>query len=547
MVLKTDMAAQKRFGKKVTTASPDCQTWMDHGLFEMFGFNHEEAIRCFQKALNYDKNCAMAHYFIAYSNAADYNNPDGLDYAVGYEESVKAMETATNSQVSDWEMELIKAQLHRFCWPPGSRTLEELNRNYATEMRVVYQKFGKDDADIAAFFAESLMMLAPWKLWTSPPEYKPGIPETEELVMVLETALQANPQHPALCHLYIHTMELSATPERALPAANVLRSVEHGHLLHMATHIDMWVGQYKEAVDTNKKAVIVDEAYVAKSGIDNEFYKTYRLHNYHFTAWASMFDGQYTTAIQYAEGIEKQLGPEAVTFKLGGLPVGSMFLEPFASIPWHVLIRFGKWEEIINRPLKEDKDMYASTVATSYYARCIAFAVTGRLQEAEAERKKFYDALNNKALELRYLFNNVMHDGESLNGILNVAEAVLNGELEYYKGNYQEAFKFLRLAVERDINLPYDEPWGWMMPARHVLGALLVEQGEVVEAEAVYREDLKQYKDNLWSLLGLSQALKKQGKMEEAELVQTSFQKACARADIKIQASCLCATKICCE
>ena len=547
VVLKTDMAAQKKFGKKVTTTSPECQTWMDRGLFEMVGFNHEEAIRCFQKALNYDKNCAMAHYFIAYSNAADYNNPDGLDYAVGYEESVKAMETATNSQVSDWEMELIKAQLHRFCWPPGSRALEELNRNYATEMRAVYQKFGEDDVDIAAFYAESLMMLAPWKLWTSPPEYKPGIPETEELVSVLETALQASPQHPGLCHLYIHTMELSATPERALPAANVLRGVDHGHLLHMATHIDMWVGQYKEAVDTNKKAVIVDKAYVEKSGIENEFYKTYRLHNYHFTAWASMFDGQYSTAIQYAEGIEKQLGPEAVTFKLGGLPVGSMFLESFASVPWHVLIRFGKWEEIINRPLKEDKDMYASTVATAHYARCIAFAVTGRLQEADAEWKKFYDALNNKALELRYLFNNVMHDGENLNGILDVAEAVLNGELEYYKGNYQEAFKFLRLAVERDINLPYDEPWGWMMPARHVLGALLVEQGEVVEAEAVYREDLKQYKDNLWSLLGLSQALKKQGKMEEAELVQASFQKASARADVKIQASCLCATKICCE
>ena len=315
----------------------------------------------------------------------------------------------------------------------------------------------------------------------------------------------------------------------------------------MASHIDMWVGHYKEAVDVNKKAVIVDEAYVERSGIDNEFYKQYRLHNYHFAVWAAMFDGQYATAMQYAEAVEEKLGPETITFKLGGVPVGSMFLESFTSVPWHVLIRFGKWEEIINRPLREDKDIYASAVATSYYARTIAFAVTGRIKEAEAERKKFYSALNNKALELRYLFNNVMHDGENFSGILDVAEAVLNGELEYYKGNYQEAFKFLRLAVKRDSNLPYDEPWGWMMPARHVLGALLVEQGEVIEAEAVYREDLKQYKDNLWSLLGLSQALRQQGKMEEAELVKASFQTASARTDIKIQASCLCATKICCK
>ena len=542
------MAAQKRFGKKVSTTSPDCQTWIDHGILEMYGFNHEEAIRCFQKALTYDANCAMAHYFIAYSNAADYNNPDGLDYAVGYEQSVKAMEKATNCQAFNWEMELIKAQLYRFCWPPGSQSLEELHRKYADEMRVVYQKFGKDDVDIAAFFAEALMMLAPWKLWTSPPDYKPGIPETEELVMVLETGLKANPEHPGLCHFYAHTMELSATPEKALAAADTLRNgFEQGHLLHMASHIDMWIGHYQEAIDVNKKAIAVDEAYVQKSGIDNEFYKSYRLHNYHLAVWAAMFDGQYATAMQYAEAIEKQLGPEAVTFKLGGLPVGSMFLEPFASVPWHVLIRFGKWEEIINRPLKEDKDMYASATTTAYYARTIAYAVTGHIEEAETERNNFYDALNNKALELRYLFNNVMHDGENFSGILDVGELVLNGELEYYKGNHQEAFKFLRLAVERDNNLAYDEPWGWMMPARHVLGALLVEQGEVVEAEAIYRQDLKQYKDNLWSLLGLSQALKKQGKMEEAEFVRASSEKASVRADIKIQASCLCATKICCQ
>ena len=537
------------FGKKVTTSSTDCQLWVDRGIVQTFGFNREEAIRCFQKALGYDANCAMAHYFIAHNNAADYNSPDGMDYAVGYEESQNALRIAKVTPLSNWEMALIEAQVQRFCSPVGSKSLEELHRNYATAMRPVYCKFGEGDVDIAAMFAESLMMLAPWKLWTVPPDIKPAIPETEELVTILEKALEKHPNHPGLCHYYIHTMELSATPEKALPAADRLRvSVpEQGHLLHMPSHIDMWVGQYEEAIETNKRGIVADEAYVAKIGRDNEPYKMYRLHNYHFAAWAAMFDGQFATALEFAEAAEQQLDPTAVTYMLGDLPIGSMYLESFTSLPWHVLIRFGKWEDIIKRPVKEDKDLYAVAISTAHYARGVAFAVLGKTEDAETERRKFYNSLQNKSLKGRYLFNNVMHDPEHHSGILDVAEAVLNGEVEYFKGNYEEAFQHLRLAVKRDIGLPYDEPWGWMMPSRHVLGALLLEQGQAAEAEAVYREDLKQYKNNLWSLLGLLQALKLQQKTEEAEHVCTSFQTAKARADVSIQASCMCANKICCH
>ena len=534
------------FGKKVTTSSADCQQWIDRGIAHTFGFNREEAIRCFQKALSFDVNCVMAHYFIAYNNAADYNNPDGADYAVGYKESQKALDMAKCTPVTDWEKALIEAQVHRFCWPVCSKSLEELHRSYANAMRPVYKRFGDDDGDIAAIFAESLMMLAPWKLWTSP-DSKPAIPETEELILVLEQGLEKYPTHIGLCHFYVHAMELSSTPEKALPAADSLRvSVpDHGHLLHMPSHIDMWVGHYKEAIESNRKAVEADEKYVSMSGFDNEFYKVYRLHNYHFMVWAAMFDGQYSTAMEYAEATERQLGPVAVTSKLGDLPLGSLYLEAFATVPWHVLIRFGKWEDIVKRPIKEDKDLYPAVIATAHYARGIAYAVMGKLDEADAERKKFYDALQNKALANRCLMNNVMYDAKDHCGVLDVAEAVLNGEIEYFKGNYQQAFQHLRLAVKRDINLPYDEPWGWMMPTRHVLGALLLEQGEAAEAEAVYREDLKQYKDNMWSLLGLYQALKLQNKTQEADVIKASFQTASERADIKIQASCLCATKTC--
>ena len=159
--------------KKVTTSSADCQLWIDRGIVHTYGFNHEEAIRCFQKALSFDNDCAMAHYFIAYNHAADYNNPDGLDYTVGYEASQKALAVTQHTSVTDWERALIEAQVHRFCWPVSSKTKEKLARDYVKAMRPVYEKFGEEDVEIAAFFAESLMTLAPWKLWTPPPDVKP--------------------------------------------------------------------------------------------------------------------------------------------------------------------------------------------------------------------------------------------------------------------------------------------------------------------------------------------------------------------------------------
>ena len=529
---------------KVTTGSSDCKQWIDVGILCTYGFQREEAIRCFEKALTFDSNCAMAHYFIAYNHAADYNNPDGMDYCTGFKEAQTALDMAKQSSLSDLERELIEAQVHRFCWPVGSRPLQELHKDYVRAMRPIYQKYGENDSDVAAIFAESLMMLAPWALWTTPPNIKPAIAETEELQAVLEKALEKDQTHAGLCHFYIHMMELSATPEKALPASDILRHQypNQGHLLHMPSHIDMWVGKYKEAIEANIKAVAADEEYVSKTGKDIEIYAMYRMHNYHFAVWASMFDGQYAKALEYAEVAEQKLSNETVTCKIGDLPLGSMFLESFGSLPWHVLIRFGKWEDIVSRPVKNG-DIHPSTVATSYYARAIAYAVMGKSKEAEDERTKFYNALQNKAIEKCFLFNNVMHDPEQHRGILDVAEAVMNGEVEYHKGNFQDAFKHLHLAVERDNNLKYDEPWGWMAPARHVLGALLLEQGEAEDAEAVYREDLKKYKNNMWSLLGLCQALKQQQKMEELESFHSLYQEASSRSDIEIGASCLCATK----
>ena len=535
--------------RKISTFSPDCQRLMEKGILCFYGFQMEEAIMCFRKALIHDSQCAMAYYFIAYCCATNYNDTEGLDCCMAYEESQKAVELSSyTSYISDWEKSLIEALTSRFCSPLGSKSMPELQENFAKAMKPVYQTFGDNNSDVAAIYAESLMMLRPWALWTSPPDITPAGSETLELVEVLEKALKKNPTHPGLCHFYIHTMELSYAPEKALPAANTLRTLcpSQGHLLHMPSHIDMWIGQYKEAIEANRKGVLSDEQYVSKTGRDNEIYKMYRMHNIHFMAWACMFDGQFSLAMECAKKAEQLLDEEAVTYKVGGTPVGSMFLEGFGSIPWHVLIRFGKWEDIICRPLKSEM-IYPGTMATARYARGIAYAVMGKTDMADKERKEFYLCLGRGVLQKRYLFNYVMHDPDNHRGILDVAEAVLNGEVEYHKGNYQDAFKYLHLAVERDSNLLYNEPWGWMTPARHVLGALLLEHREAKEAEAVYREDLKQYKNNLWSLLGLYQALKEQNKSEEALAVYLKFKDASIRSDIQIGASCLCATKLCCK
>ena len=488
----------------------------------------------------------MAHFLIAHCYAPNYNNPDGLDTTRTYEETQKALSLIKGDKTFfKWEAALIEAQAQRFCFPPDQKPKEELTRNYADAMREVYKRF-ETDPDIATLFAESLMMLAPWALWTPPPNITAAIPETPELVSVLEKALKEYPQHPGLCHFYVHTMELSATPEKAMPEANVLRDRYYqGHLLHMAAHIDMWVGHYKEAVDINKIAVAADEEYRKESGEENNFYKVYRMHNFHFGAWAAMFNGQFAVAMRYAEDAERQLDETAVSAILGDFNVGSIYYEAFTTIPWHVLVRFGKWEEIVQRPMKKPVDLYPGTTATAHYARGVAFAALGRLEEAEKERNEFRKALASKSLEGRFLMNNKMHDPENRIAVLDVAEAVLNGEVEYHKGNYQLAFQHLRLAVERDAKLVYDEPWGWMMPARHALGALLLEQGESVEAEAVYREDLKVYKNNLWALLGLSKALENQGRLEEAATVKKQFKEASWQADVTVKASCFCATKTC--
>ena len=506
----------------VTTESKLAQLWFDRGLAMCYGFNHEEAIRCFQKALKADPGMAMGYWGLAYAMGPNINNMEIDSHQIAQAGFALQLANLHADRCSDVEKGMIAALAQRYPTPvPAVEERGPVNEAYADAMRTL-QKSHPDDPTVAALLAESLMILRPWNHWD-----KEGQPakETPEIVATLESALERWPDHPALCHLYIHAMEASPNPEKALPAADRLRDAMpgSGHLVHMPTHIDVLLGNYESVIDTNLRAIEIDKEFVKREGVMN-FYTLYRVHNYHFVVYGAMFDGQRDLALRTAHQMVEQIPPEM-------LRAQTDFLDAFMPIPLHVMVRFGEWQEILEQPKPEE--YLPMSTATWHYARAIAYAATEQVPEAEAEQRLFAEALK-QVPDTSFLFNNASKN------ILSVAEAMIAGEVEYRKGNFDEAFEQLREAVRRDDALNYDEPWGWMQPARHALGALLLEQKRFADAEAVYREDLKKRPRNPWSLQGLSECLQAQKKFGESEEVLAEFEKASQRADIKIDRSCFC-------
>jgi tetratricopeptide (TPR) repeat protein len=306
----------------------------------------------------------------------------------------------------------------------------------------------------------------------------------------------------------------------------------------MPTHIDVLCGNYRDVVVYNQKAVVADRKYLEREGPMN-FYSLYRNHNYHFVVYGGMFLGQYTPAIEAAQEI-LDTTPEAL-LRIPSPPMAD-FIEPFLAMKQHVLVRFGKWREIIAQELPKDPELYCSTTAMMLYAKGVAHSVLGEIAEAEKMRTAFR-AAKARVPDTRRVHNNIVID------LLAIADQMLSGELEYRRGNFDKAFGHLRHAVVLDDALPYDEPWGWMQPTRHALGALLLEQGHLEEAEAVYRADLGfdgklsracQHPENVWSLHGLHECLARRGDKVEAPLIKARLDIASARAEVPIRASCLC-------
>ena len=444
-----------------------------------------------------------------------------------------------------------------------------LNIKFADAMKIVYEKY-PDNLDVAAIYAEGLMNLKPWALWTGHAEgrdaIKPADDNTLTVVKVIEDSFEktGGKTHPALCHLYCHALELSPYPEKALPAADVLRKLmpDAGHLVHMPSHIDAWVGQWKEGVDCNADGVAADDRFVAANpAMESCFYKFYRMHNIHFVVWCAMHTGQEKIAMEYARKAEAALpiGDEksGVKFMLAGIiPMGFVFLESYRTMIWHVMIRFGKWDDILAENTDEimaNPDVFPSGIATAHYARGVAYASKGMVAEAEAEQGKFLEALQNPVFAGRVLHNNAMYAEEGP-CIMNVNKNMLAGEILYRKavqagdgGDFDAAFDALKTSVDLSLNLKYNEPWGQMQPIRHALGALMLEQGRVDEALEVYNADLDMWRNNMWGSLGKKLCLEKkvadgaadlQGDLDSAT---AAFKTASQYADAVPAATCFCA------
>ncbi len=538
------------FGWPITTTEPEAQLWFDRGMAWCYGFNHEEAIVCFERALERDPDCAMAHWGIAYAIGPNYNKPweafDDEDKHNSLERALAESAAAAKAATAATEIEraLIGALAKRYPSSPAEEDFGPWNDAFADAMRDVYQAHS-DDLDVCALFAEAIMNRTPWQLWDLVTGEPAEGASTLEAMEVLETAFRklepkGARRHPGLLHMYIHLMEMSPHPERALTAGDTLVDLvpDAGHLVHMPTHVDVLCGHYQNVVARNSAAIVADRKFLERAGPMN-FYSAYRCHNYHFKVYGAMFLGQYVPAMEAAEEMIQTLPAELL--KTGSPPMAD-WLEGFVPIKQHVLIRFGKWQEIVAQPLPEDPELYCVTTAMMRYSRAVAFASMNDVEAAEAEREAFL-AARDRVPESRMLFNNTCLD------ILAVAEAMMTGEVEYRRGNHDAAFEYLRRAVELDDNLPYDEPWGWMQPTRHALGALLMEQGRHDEAEAVYRADLGldgslrracQHPDNVWSLHGLHECLKRRGETVEAAHIKQRLDMAVARADVPIEASCFC-------
>ncbi len=505
--------------RTISTSSAAAQAWFDRGLALCYGFNHEEAIRCFEKCVAADPKSPMGYWGIAYANGPNINNTAMSDEAVksAFENIRLAKENIGNA--TPVEQSLIKAMATRYSPAPSDRGA--LDKKYAAAMRKVYTDH-REDPDVAAIFAESLMVLRPWQLWSKTGQ---PAPETPEIMRVLESGLVTWPDHPAFCHSYIHTMEASPFPERALAAADRLRNMVpgSGHLVHMPSHIDILVGQYPESILANQKAIAADLEYAAKEG-KNNFYTLYRIHNYHFLVYGAMFDGQSKLAEEAARDLVTEIPDEL----LQSIPD---FVEAFIPTVYHVLVRFGQWEKILAEP-QPNEELFV-TRAMWHYARGIAYAATNRVEQAKKEAAAFDKAVS-KVPATRFLFQN------SSLSILAIANAMLDGEIAYRDENMDEAFKQLRHAVALDDALNYDEPWGWMQPARHALGALLLEQSQVAEAEKVFEEDLQRHPHNPWALHGLHECQKRNEKPLQAAKTRARFIEATARSDVEISASCYC-------
>jgi tetratricopeptide (TPR) repeat protein len=543
------------YRRSITTRSQETQRWFDLGLNWCYGFNHEEAIKCFERALETDPDCAMVHWGIAYAAGPFYNltwkehgELEAITVAQRCFEHVQ-IALANAERASDVEQKLICALAQRFPQPSGA-SAEDFKRwddAYAAEMRRVYYRF-QDDHDVMALFVEALMMRTVRNLW----DLKTGAPtpnsDVIEALAVCDRSIRLADEaevdgHPAILHLHIHLLEMSSFPERAMRSADRLGEMcpDAGHMNHMPGHIYALCGEYEKAKLASEKAVRANDVYLAYTE-EPTYYLLGCCHDLHLMMYSCMFLGQYASALWAADKV-RQIATRDI-LSLPNRPKLTQTIEGYHAMKSHVLIRFGRWKDIIDEPLIEDHKLYVVSSAMQQYAKGVAHATLGNFSQAEEARDRFHEHLAAIPATRRFLSNPTLAS-------LAVGVAMLDGELAYHQGRHAEAYQHLRQAVVLDDNLSYTEPWAWMHPPRHALAALLLDQGHRDEAERVYRDDLgltgnvqrcAQHPNNVWALHGLVECLKMRGETSEHAVYEAKLKTALAKTDVSVTSSCLCRT-----
>lgn len=505
----------------ITTDSDEAQAWFNQGLVLLYGFNHGEAERCFREAASHDPEAAMPWWGIAYANGIHVNAPVMTEdqWRASYEAAEKAK--ALLDKETPLEHALVNAVSARTAWPVPAEQ-RPYDEAFMEAMAAVYKEH-RDHPEVATFYVESMMNLQPWDYWTE--SLKPK-GRTREFCAVIERGLKHHPDHPQLCHLYIHAVEAGPDPGKAAAASDrLLRKVPGaGHLVHMPSHIYARIGRYADAELSNVLALQADDGFF-RLGNEPGMYWVYHAHNLHFLAFAAMMEADYETAIEAANRLERAL-PDPALDMFAGL------IEGIIPSTYHVLIRFGKWQEVLAKPQPDPKRPVITAV--HHYARGIAHAAQGQTGEAREEIALF-EAAAATVPEDWYIFNN------KVDTVFPIARQMLAGELAYREGRLDDAWEALEKGIALEDALIYDEPPGWMIPVRHAMGALLMESGDHERAEALYRQDQEAHPGNGWSLLGLQQSLEAQGKNRSARKFAAQVDQAWSTIHERPTSSCLCA------
>ena len=496
----------------VSTTNAEAQKFFNQGLAYMYAFNHEEAVRSFKQATQLDPQLAMGYWGMAIALGSNYNVPaDGPSLLTAYTNLQKALELAPKA--SEHERAYIDALAKRY-----SSDVQADQKKLAGDYRIAMGEVAKrypDDLDAATLYAESIMNLTPWKLWSL--DGKPAA-DTVELVGVLEGVLRRNPNHTGANHYYIHAVEASNNPDRALPSAARLGKIapKAGHLVHMPSHIYIRTGDYNEAAQSNVDAIVADREYIQKTGAQGLYTMMYYNHNIHFLASANAFKGRYADSIKSARELEANVAPH-----LKAMPMLEMF-RPYSIV---AMTRFNRWDDVLKEP-KPDESLKITT-GFWHYARGNAYVGTNQRANAEAELKAL------QAVAKTVPADAPMGNNVAVN-VLKVAEFALAGKIAFARGDKQAAFDLLNKAAAAEDATSYNEPADWDLPVREVSGGLLLTSGEYAAAEKAFRDELKRHPRNGRALFGLAESLKQQGKQSSAQMVWREYEEAWKAAEAKL-------------